>query len=182
MNPRRLPSILRFCAGVLLISLAEVSMAQTGTSSTTQENGAALTKLYPPAYPPIAKTARVTGDVKLQIKVTREGTVSSVKVVSGPPLLVQAALDSAHSSTFACQSCTDEVTAYSLTYTFLLRENVDCSARRIRSVKCAYIWRCGGWRSNEVSRAINIEQSQDHIKVIADAMCVQTTYSDLAKN
>src|SRR5438046_8592887 len=78
MNPRRLPSILRFCAGVLLISLAEVSMAQTGTSSTTQENGAVLTKLYPPAYPPIAKTARVTGDVKLQIKVTREGTVSSV--------------------------------------------------------------------------------------------------------
>ena len=182
MNPRRLPLILRFCAGVLLILLAEVSMAQTGTGSTAPENSVILTKLYPPAYPAIAKTARVTGDVKLQIKVTREGTVSSVKVVSGPPLLVKAALDSVHSSTFACQSCTDETTSSFLIYTFLLRENVDCSARRIRSVKCAYMWRCGGWRSNEVSRPLNIEQSQDHIKVIADAMCVQTTYSDLAKN
>src|SRR5437879_9783451 len=110
MNPGRSPSVRRFCAGVLLSSLAEVSLAQTGTGSTTQENGAVLTKLYPPAYPPIAKTARVTGDVKLQIKVTRDGAVSSVKVVSGPPLLVQAALDSVRSSTFACQSCTDETT------------------------------------------------------------------------
>jgi TonB family protein len=182
MNPRRLPLILRFCAGVLLISLAEVSVAQTGTGSTAQENGVVLTNLYPPAYPAIAKAARVAGDVKLQIKVSRDGTVSSIKVVSGPPLLEQAALESAQKSTFVCESCTNDATAYSLTYSFLLRENVDCSARRIRSVKCAYIWRCGGWRSNEVSRPIRIEQSQDHIKVVADAMCVEAEYSDLAKN
>ena len=44
-------------------------------------------------YPPLAKAARVQGTVKFEAKISKEGTIEDLKVVSGPPLLIQAALD-----------------------------------------------------------------------------------------
>jgi protein TonB len=46
-----------------------------------------------PAYPPIAKAARVSGTVVLQATIGRDGTVENLRVVSGPAMLQQAALD-----------------------------------------------------------------------------------------
>jgi periplasmic protein TonB len=46
-----------------------------------------------PSYPPIAKTARVSGTVILQAVISKEGTIENLHVVSGHPLLTQAALD-----------------------------------------------------------------------------------------
>ncbi len=46
-----------------------------------------------PAYPAAAAVARVQGQVKIQAEVDRDGTVASARVVSGPPLLRDAALD-----------------------------------------------------------------------------------------
>jgi protein TonB len=46
-----------------------------------------------PIYPPIAKAARVSGTVVLQATITKTGTIEGLKVISGPPMLVQAALD-----------------------------------------------------------------------------------------
>ena len=46
-----------------------------------------------PAYPPAAATARVQGQVTIQAEVDRDGSVASARVVSGPPLLRDAALD-----------------------------------------------------------------------------------------
>ena len=46
-----------------------------------------------PIYPPIAKAARVQGTVVLQVEVGSTGKIASVKVVSGPPMLQQAAID-----------------------------------------------------------------------------------------
>lgn len=48
-----------------------------------------------PAYPPAASAAHVQGEVKLQANVDRKGNVASVRVISGPPLLREAALDAA---------------------------------------------------------------------------------------
>jgi protein TonB len=45
-----------------------------------------------PAYPPLAKAARVQGVVKLQAVIARDGTIKNLQVVSGPPLLVAVAL------------------------------------------------------------------------------------------
>jgi periplasmic protein TonB len=46
-----------------------------------------------PAYPPIAKSARVQGTVVLQATISRAGNVTNLKVVSGPPMLRQSAID-----------------------------------------------------------------------------------------
>jgi TonB family protein len=45
-----------------------------------------------PIYPPIAKTARVSGTVVLQAIISKTGTIDDVQVISGPAMLRQAAL------------------------------------------------------------------------------------------
>jgi protein TonB len=46
-----------------------------------------------PAYPPIALIARAQGTVMLQAIIGRDGTVQDLKVLSGPALLVRAAME-----------------------------------------------------------------------------------------
>jgi len=48
----------------------------------------------PPSYPAIAKSQHVQGDVRIDALVDANGRVSSMKIVSGPVLLHQAAMDS----------------------------------------------------------------------------------------
>jgi protein TonB len=45
-----------------------------------------------PAYPPLAKAARVQGTVKFSATIGKDGTIQNLELVSGPPLLVQAAM------------------------------------------------------------------------------------------
>lgn len=45
-----------------------------------------------PIYPPLAKQARISGMVKLEGVIATDGTVQQLKVISGHPLLVPAAL------------------------------------------------------------------------------------------
>jgi periplasmic protein TonB len=45
-----------------------------------------------PVYPPLAKQARIQGDVLIDSVIDKEGRVTQMKVVSGSPLLVQAAI------------------------------------------------------------------------------------------
>ena len=46
-----------------------------------------------PQYPAVAKAAHIEGVVVLQATISRQGTIEKLQVLSGPPLLVQAALD-----------------------------------------------------------------------------------------
>jgi protein TonB len=46
-----------------------------------------------PAYPPIAKAAGVEGTVVLQATISKTGTIENLRVVSGPAMLQQSALD-----------------------------------------------------------------------------------------
>jgi len=46
-----------------------------------------------PEYPPLAQQARISGSVVLAVVVGRDGIVENVSLVSGHPLLVQAAVD-----------------------------------------------------------------------------------------
>jgi protein TonB len=46
-----------------------------------------------PAYPPLAKQARIQGVVKLNAIIARDGTIQNLTVISGHPLLVQSAMD-----------------------------------------------------------------------------------------
>jgi protein TonB len=46
-----------------------------------------------PNYPPLARTARVQGSVVLAAVIGKDGTIQNLHVISGHPLLTQAALD-----------------------------------------------------------------------------------------
>jgi protein TonB len=46
-----------------------------------------------PEYPPLAKMARIQGVVRLDATISKDGTIQDLKVISGHPLLVKAALD-----------------------------------------------------------------------------------------
>jgi protein TonB len=46
-----------------------------------------------PVYPPLARQARISGTVRLQAIIAKDGTIMQLEMLSGHPLLVQAALD-----------------------------------------------------------------------------------------
>ena len=46
-----------------------------------------------PEYPPLAKMARIQGTVRLEAIISRDGTIQDLRVVSGHPLLVKAAME-----------------------------------------------------------------------------------------
>jgi protein TonB len=46
-----------------------------------------------PVYPPLAKQARIQGVVVLEAEISKEGTIDNLKVITGHPLLIQAAID-----------------------------------------------------------------------------------------
>jgi len=54
-----------------------------------------LVKKIAPVYPALAKQAHLQGSVKLRLLISRTGVVASASVLSGHPLLVQAAIDAA---------------------------------------------------------------------------------------
>jgi protein TonB len=58
--------------------------------------GMAISKPQP-IYPPIARAARVQGTVILQATISKTGAIENMKVVSGPPMLQQAAMDAVRS-------------------------------------------------------------------------------------
>jgi len=54
---------------------------------------ASLVNRVQPNYPPLARQTRISGTVRLHAIISKTGSVESLEVMSGHPLLVQAALD-----------------------------------------------------------------------------------------
>jgi protein TonB len=54
---------------------------------------ASLINRVQPNYPPLARQTRISGTVRLHAIISKDGTVQQLEVLSGHPLLVQAALD-----------------------------------------------------------------------------------------
>jgi TonB family protein len=46
-----------------------------------------------PAYPAVAKAIHLTGTVKIQVVISKDGNIRETKVLGGHPLLVDASLD-----------------------------------------------------------------------------------------
>jgi len=46
-----------------------------------------------PAYPPLARTARIEGQVVLQAVISKQGAIENLRVLSGHPMLVPAAIE-----------------------------------------------------------------------------------------
>jgi len=58
-----------------------------------QVEAASLVNKVEPQYPPIAKTAHVAGTVVLHAIIGKDGAIRELQFVSGPPLLMKAAMD-----------------------------------------------------------------------------------------
>ncbi len=58
-----------------------------------QVQQASLINKVQPVYPPLAKQARISGTVRLQAVIAKDGSIIELQVLSGHPLLQQAALD-----------------------------------------------------------------------------------------
>jgi protein TonB len=58
-----------------------------------QVQQAKLLNRVQPVYPPLAKQARIQGNVVLHAIIAKDGSIQELQVLSGHPLLVQAALD-----------------------------------------------------------------------------------------
>ncbi|HEV7891939.1 MAG TPA: TonB family protein [Pyrinomonadaceae bacterium] len=85
-------------------------------------NGKAISKPQP-AYPPIAKAARASGTVTVQIVVDESGRVISASAVSGHPLLQQAAVSAARNARFSPTLLSGQPVKVSgvITYNFVLQ-------------------------------------------------------------
>jgi TonB family protein len=53
-----------------------------------------------PLYPALAKAARVQGTVRFEATIDKEGRIANLQLLSGPPLLVQAALEAVRQWTY----------------------------------------------------------------------------------
>ena len=54
---------------------------------------ALLVRKVLPVYPPLARQARVKGAVLLSANISKDGTVETLRAISGHPMLVPAAID-----------------------------------------------------------------------------------------
>ncbi|MBV8477479.1 MAG: energy transducer TonB [Acidobacteria bacterium] len=52
-----------------------------------------LLKKVQPAYPPLARQARIQGQVLLQAEISKDGTIQNLRLISGHPMLAPAAIE-----------------------------------------------------------------------------------------
>lgn len=85
-------------------------------------NGKAISKPQPP-YPAIAKAAKASGTVTVQILIDEQGRVVSAHAVSGHPLLQQSAVSAARQARFSPTLLSGQPVKVSgvITYNFVLQ-------------------------------------------------------------
>ena len=137
-----------------------------------QDTQVSVVKLEGAAYPHMALAARVFGEVILSVALAPDGSARSVTVESGPPMLRQAAIESAKRSQFQA-TLGNRAGQYRVVYRFVLDQTTECehddsyprathegnvvtvieqnvpicdpgaAVVHFRSVKCLYLWKCG---------------------------------------
>jgi TonB family protein len=167
---------LRFMSICVLVAISVAygpvveSMAQNAGGADASQGEVVMTKLVAPVYPPLARQALRMGEVELTISVRPDGSVASAEVVSGDPLLTQAAMDSTQQSSFECRKCSAAKTSYPLVYTFQL-EDFTGRGLAVRACKSAS-------DAQQFGGSLVIE-SQNHVTLVADPGCVFVDRDDV---
>ena len=117
----------KLLAAIVLLSVSVAPLPAQETKGRATQGSVSVTKLGQPLYPPLAKQTRISGDVQLALVVRADGSIESASVVSGHPLLKQAALDSAEHSQFVCKECDNAPRPFQMTYSFQLGPAVYCT-------------------------------------------------------
>jgi len=168
---RRFGLLLLIALAASSVAHAQTVVAQAAAPFEEPRFDVVLNNVYPPVYPPLARQARIMGDVKVLVGIRQDGTVASAEVLSGHLMLKQAALESAQKSTFLCRECKGAVTLFTVTYTFGTRidsEEPDCSgATGQRAAKCFGL----------PVRKPAVGQTLDHVMILADPALVQAESS-----
>jgi len=123
-----------------------------------------LVKLHPPVYSHLAQTARIMGDVTLEVTVHPDGTIESVTSISGHPMLAEAAVDSARHSDFECRGCGTSNASLNLTFSFQESQESDpgpcCCSRNPTNPQ---------YHAPPLSTA---SQTENHVTVIGRPSCL----------
>lgn len=117
---RKIKALLLF--GGLCCSLSGHAFQSPGTSP----NDLRSAQLPAISYPAMALAAHVSGDVAVEIALKADGTASSIKVLSGPAMLQQAAIEIAKQTRFECAHCSEPTTSSRIIYRFVLGEARPC--------------------------------------------------------
>jgi periplasmic protein TonB len=75
------------------VEIAPAKPKPTSIRASTGVQQAMLIHEVKPPYPVLAKQARISGVVRLAAVIARDGTIQHLQVITGPALLVKAALD-----------------------------------------------------------------------------------------
>jgi protein TonB len=78
--------------GAANVAVPHVAAPQRVRVSAGVTAGLVLRKVQP-TYPSLAKSARIQGNVVLQAQISKEGNIENLQVVSGHPMLINAAID-----------------------------------------------------------------------------------------
>lgn len=123
-----LPSMIRSVVFLIVCVFSCAALAQSHSTEGPSPYEPTIFKLPPPAYPPMALAAHVSGNVELELAIGRDGALQSAAVASGPSMLRQAALAAAKATQFACVGCIENTNQLRVTYRFELGETVYCSS------------------------------------------------------
>lgn len=110
---------------MLAVSTTLVAQSPLTASSVGERSEVVLVGLSKPEYPTSARAANVWGEVKVEVRVARDGTVESAVAMSGHPLLKDAAIASAKQARFECRACSIGM-SYVLFYKYELHDGEDC--------------------------------------------------------
>jgi len=84
----------RFAALIIgiVVGLA-CAWAEAGKRVTKEQALEAATSRVQPGYPPMARQFNIEGSVELEAVISEEGTIDSVNIVSGNPILTKPAVE-----------------------------------------------------------------------------------------
>jgi TonB family protein len=148
------------CAIFWLAALSCVAASQSPPQPAGSKAEVAFASLAEPRYPPLARQARITGEVQIKLEIRKDGSVASAAVVSGHPMLTDAALSSAKQSRFECRHCQDDETPYVIVYSFQIAESP-------------------GWPCPENGGAPRVVQAGNRVTVTRDPAMVDPYFSNI---
>jgi protein TonB len=109
-------------AGPKVNSTPSTSSVKSGplTVSTGVSAGLLLSPIQP-VYPQIARMTRIEGVVVIQAIISKQGRIESARLVSGPPMLAQAALDAVKNARYRPYMLNNEPTEVETTFSVNFR-------------------------------------------------------------
>jgi TonB family protein len=158
-------------ASLCISLLGQISFAQiTSNPYTVSESDARqhLLQHEEALYPPIAKAARVQGDVLIGLVINEGGQVASEKVVSGPAMLQQAALDAVKKWRFTPFQVNGVPTLAATTLTIPFHIDKPGEGHTAEQDKAAQAWFPLSDKCRSALKAPNVQDAIDRCKEALD--------------